>query len=47
MVARTVRRHDLYLDGIREIESYTELSAYIARFCVQHGKTRAWRELPM
>ena len=42
-----VARRVLYLDGIRAIESYPELSAYIGRFRAQHGRTRAWRELPM
>ena len=42
-----VARRVLYLRGIGEIESYTELSAYIGRFHAQHGKTRAWRALPM
>jgi hypothetical protein len=43
-----VARRVLYLDdAMRQIESYTELSAYIGRFRAQHGKTRAWRELPM
>src|SRR5687768_11054632 len=42
-----VARRVMYLDGIRDIEGYVQLGAYIGQFRVNHGKTRAYRALPM
>jgi hypothetical protein len=42
-----IARRVLYLDGIREIEGYLELSNYIAGFQSRLPKRRHWRDLPM
>jgi len=42
-VARRVK----YLEGMREIEGYRDLSLYIGKFRAENGTTREWKDLPM